>query len=81
MSDEVEFLHADKHKSFLQIDTLIFDEDGQTFPKFAKYQLWNAFRITQKKKPEMKLIFRMQINIKCSYKLVSTFWASKFAAR
>ena len=33
MSDEViDFLHADKHESYLQIDTMIFDGDGQAFP-------------------------------------------------
>ena len=36
VSDEVELLHAYKHESFLQIDTLIFDDDGQAFPKFPK---------------------------------------------
>ena len=30
------FLHAVKHKSFLQIDTTIFDEDGQAFPESPK---------------------------------------------
>ena len=25
VSNEVDFLHADKHESFLQIDTIIFD--------------------------------------------------------
>ena len=34
VSDEVEFLHADKHESFLQMDTMTFDGDGQAFPKF-----------------------------------------------
>ena len=34
--DKVDFLHADKHESFLQIDTMIFDGDGQAFPKFPK---------------------------------------------
>ena len=34
--DKVDFLHADKHESFLQIDTMIFDGDGQAFPKFTK---------------------------------------------
>ena len=34
VSDEVDFLYADKHESFLQIDTIIFDGDGQAFPKF-----------------------------------------------
>ena len=36
VSDEVDFLHADKHESFLQIDTIIFDEDGQALSKFTK---------------------------------------------
>ena len=36
MSDAVDFLHADKHKSLLQIDTKIFDGYGQAFPKFPK---------------------------------------------
>ena len=36
VSDEVDFLHADKHESFLQIDTMISDGDGQAFPKFSK---------------------------------------------
>ena len=34
VSDEVDFLHVDKHKSFLQIDPMIFGGDGQAFPKF-----------------------------------------------
>ena len=29
VSHEIDFLHADKHESFLQIDTMIFDVDGQ----------------------------------------------------
>ena len=36
MSAEVDFLHAGKHKSFLQIDTIIFDRDGQALLKFPK---------------------------------------------
>ena len=36
MSDEVAFLHADKHERFLQINAMIFDGDGQAFPKFPK---------------------------------------------
>ena len=34
MSDTVDILHADKHESFLQMDSTIFDGDGQAFPKF-----------------------------------------------
>ena len=33
MSDEVEFLNTNKHEKFLQIDAMIFDGDGQAFPK------------------------------------------------
>ena len=36
VTDEVDFLHADKHESYLQIDFMIFDGDGQAFPKFPK---------------------------------------------
>ena len=71
MNNEVDFLHADKHESFLQIDAMIFYGDGQAFPKFPKLQGCNVINIL-KKKLEMKLIFYMQINIKVSYKLIST---------
>ena len=33
VSDEVDFSHADKDENYLQIDTMIFDRDGQAFPK------------------------------------------------
>ena len=36
VSDEVDFLHPDKHEIFLQIDTKNFDGDSQAFPKFPK---------------------------------------------
>ena len=65
MSDVVDFLHADKHESLLQIDTKIFDGYGQVFPKFPKKQVWNVFTISLKKL-EMKLTFLMQIDIKDS---------------
>ena len=61
----VDFLHADKHESLLQIDTKIFDGYGQAFPKFPKKQICNVFTISLKKL-EMKLTFLMQINIKVS---------------
>ena len=46
LSDEIHFLHADKHESFLQIDTMIFGGDGQAFPKFPKLQVYNVFTIS-----------------------------------
>ena len=36
VSDEVDFLHADKHENFLQNYSMIFDEDGLAFPKSLK---------------------------------------------
>ena len=36
VSDEIDFLHTDKHESFLQIDTMNFAWDSQTFPRFPK---------------------------------------------
>ena len=36
MSDEVDFLHADNDESYLQIDTMISDGDGQAFRNFPK---------------------------------------------
>ena len=37
MSDEVDFLHGVRHESFLKIDSMIFDGNGQTFPKFLSF--------------------------------------------
>ena len=45
---EVDFLHADSNESFLQIDIMIFDGDGQAFPKFSKQQVYNVFTMSQK---------------------------------
>ena len=39
VSDEVDFLHADKHESFLQIDTIILM--GSQIPKIARLQCIN----------------------------------------
>ena len=44
--DNVDFLHAEKHESFLQIDTMIFDGHGQALPKFPKLQVFSVFTIS-----------------------------------
>ena len=36
VSNEVDFLHADMHESFLRIDTLNLGGGGQAFQKFPK---------------------------------------------
>ena len=43
VSNEVDFLHEVKHENFLQIDTMIYDGDGQTFPKS---EVCNIFTIS-----------------------------------
>ena len=45
MSDEVDFLHADKHESLLQVDNYDFDGDVQAFPKFPKWQVFSLVGI------------------------------------
>ena len=42
------FLHADAHESFLYVDTMIFDKDGQASLKFPKQHVCNVFAISQK---------------------------------
>ena len=79
MSDEVYFLHAEKHESFLKIVTVIFDvvknsQSSQNSNFGMSLQYHN-------KEVEIKLIFCMQVNIEFSYKLISTLWASKFPVR
>ena len=34
MNDKVYFLHADRHRSFLQLDTIILGEWNQACPKY-----------------------------------------------
>ena len=36
VSDEVVFLHGNKDETYLQIDTMIFHEGGQVFPRSSK---------------------------------------------
>ena len=53
-----------------------------SIPKVLKIaSLKCLYNISKKNKLEMKLIFSMQINIKVSYKLLSTLWALKFLTR
>ena len=35
-SEEVDFLYVDKHESFRQINSGIFERNAQAFPKFPK---------------------------------------------
>ena len=75
VSDEVDFLHADKRKGLLQIDTMILMEISiPKFPKIASFQcLYNTLR---KKLERDEVDF--WISFKVSWKLISTLWPSTF---
>ena len=49
MSVEVNILHVDEHERARQIDTMIFDGDGQVFPNSPKEEICNVFTISQKR--------------------------------
>ena len=50
MGYEIDFLPADKHKTFLQIDSITLGVHGQACPKHSKQQLYNTFAISQGKR-------------------------------
>ena len=43
-------LHADKHRSFLQVDTIILGMRNQACPKYQEKQVCNIFAISQRKR-------------------------------
>ena len=45
MNDEIYFLHADKHKSFLQDDIITLGMCFQAGPKYQKQPVYNFFTI------------------------------------
>ena len=49
MEDEVDFLIADKQKSFLQDDSITLSVCSQTGPKYQKQPVYNIFAISQGK--------------------------------
>ena len=49
MRNEVDFLPADKHKSFLQDDSSTLGVHIQVYPKYLKQQDYNIFAICQGK--------------------------------
>ena len=83
VSDEVGFFHSNKHESFLQIVTTIFDGNGQwsSIPELPKIVSLQCLFNISKKEVRDKLSFCFQIDIKVSYKLISTLWALKFFTR
>ena len=49
MGDEVEFLLADKHKSFLQNGSITLEVIIQTGPKYQKQSVYSIFAMSQEK--------------------------------
>ena len=49
MVDEVDSLPADKHKSFLQAESITLRAWSQAYLKYPKQQVYNIFVITQGK--------------------------------
>ena len=47
--DEVDFLPADKHKSFRQDNSITLDVRSQTSPKYQKQPVYNISAISQEK--------------------------------
>ena len=45
--DEVDFLPANKHKSFLQVDSIALVVCSETYPKYPKSQVCNIFAMSQ----------------------------------
>ena len=50
MGDVVDFLPADKHKIFLQDDSIFLGVSSQACPKYPKQQVCNIFAISQGKR-------------------------------
>ena len=73
MSDEVDFVHTDNHKSLLQIDTMVLMGMVRHYQSFQNIKFALPLRCLKKKRLEVKLIFCMQINIK-----VFTDWHYRF---
>ena len=60
MNDKVYFLHADKRRSILQVDTIILGVSNQGCLKYLKYL--------------HKKHFYLQINTKVFYKMIVLLW-------
>ena len=78
VSDEVDFLHADKLESLLQIDTMIFM--GMFKHSQSSQNSMFAMSLQYLRKEVRDEVDFLHVH-KYHYKLISTFWASKFSAR
>ena len=67
------FLSADKHKSFLQVDSITLIVGSQACPKYPKQQIYNIFAISQGKHEGWSWFFCLQINAMGFFKLILSF--------
>ena len=81
MGDEVEFLPADKHKSYLQNGSITLSVISQTDPKYQKQSVYNIFTISQGKHEGWSCFFCLLTNVegffegmKACYKLILRFF-------
>ena len=75
VSDEVDFLHADKHKGLLQIDTMILMEIVRHSQNSQNSKFSMSLQYLKKK---VRDEVDFWINFKVSCKLISTLWPSTF---
>ena len=61
VSDEVDFLHTYKYESFPHIASMIFDGDGQAFPKFPNIKFALSLNYLKKE-------VRYEVNFLHAYK-------------
>ena len=73
VSNEVDFLHADKHLNFLQVDTTFFIVFMYLARPVSSTQKNLYLSDISRTKLEMQLIFCMQGNIKVFNKLILSF--------
>ena len=78
VSDQIDFPHVDKHESSLQIYIDIW-WGWSNIPKVLKISSLQCLYNVSKNKLEMKLFFCMRVNVKVSYKSISTLWVSMFS--
>ena len=50
MEYEIDFLSADKHKTFLQIDSITLDVHIKACPKYPRQQVYNTLAKSQRKR-------------------------------
>ena len=46
-TDKIDFLHADKHQTFLQVDAINHGGHGEVYPNYTKEQVCKVFAIFQ----------------------------------